>query len=215
MKITPRDTVADIFRRNAALFGLGAAQITERIKTLPTPEYIPRRLALGRIRKYPARKVANITMGELKEIEKRTPSYDYFITVLAVMLGLIRHREFLPDGRPDWSGGYVIDEKTVYSLGFIRAYRYFIAIQEDIEKVANAWKKLEMPGGSKKKFPNRGMDTICRECCQLLNGAAKPEDIWHMRWSVVYEVFEGERNKNMAQREAYEAAKRKQKTVKR
>ena len=72
-------------------------------------------------------------MGELNAIERIEATDEYFVKVLAVMLGLIS-----PKGkgskRIDWEGaGYGIARERVLELQFIRAYRYFIEIQNELK----------------------------------------------------------------------------------
>ena len=205
MKISPNDTIRKVIIKNGTLFGIGNKRIYESIAALPKPDYVKEKRRIFGWKKHEARSVAGITMGELNAIERIEATDDYFVKVLAVMLGLIS-----PKGkgskRIDWEGaGYNIAREKVLELQFIRAYRYFIEIQNELKGVAKAWKKLEMPltpqeANAQVQRKNRGMSTICLGYCQLVGGAIQPSDVWHLRWSTVYLAYEAERDKNMAQR---------------
>lgn len=212
MKITSRDTVADVVMRNNALFSLGARQITEIIAERPAPTYILMRRRGWFDKKLEARTVDGITMGELDAIEQRLPTLEHFEQVLAVMLGLYQFKKDI-NGAPEWTSGIEIDHDAVHRLRFIRAYRYFIDIEKQLEAVGKAWKKLEMPKGKKSSSgiqkPNRGMQSVCREYVQLMQGAVTTSQAWNTPWPIVYEAFENEKYNILRQREENEQIKAK------
>ena len=211
MRITPKDTIAGIIEQNSALFGMGAARITEQLKELPNCDRVFIKRKFWFDRQIATRSAAGITMGELDAIEKRAPSYEYFQNVLAVRLGLVKFKKNLSNGQPDWNSGYKIYSDKIGKMRFIRAYKYFMEVQKELDGIAKAWKKLEMPDDnlkrSKIKRPNRGMTAICRKYCQLMDGAVRPEEVWNIPWATVYEAFESCKYDNMEQRAAYEASK--------
>lgn len=207
MIIMKRDTVADVIIRNGALFSLGVKHITEQIAGRPAPTYIPMRRRGWFDKRFEARSVDSITMGELDAIEQRLPTLEQFEQVLAVMLGLYKFNKMV-DGIPDWTAGIEIDRASVYRLRFIRAYRYFIEIEKQLQTVGKAWKRLEMPKGKDApttiKRPNRGMQSVCREYIQLMQGAVTTTQAWNTPWPIVYEAFEDQKYKNLRQREEHE-----------
>lgn len=212
MKITPKDTVNDIVLRNRALFGLGAERIVEAIQDLPEPECVPMKHRMWFDKRLPVRDIAGITMGELNAIEAREPSYEYFCIVLGVMLGLVEFNQMRADGKPDWAAGFSVDEEQIGRLRFIRAQRYFIAIQKGLEGIGKSWKRLEMPlttteMKARVKRPNRGLVAVCRKYCQTMNGAVKMDEVWNTPWATVYEAFEACKCDNLEQRAIYDANK--------
>lgn len=214
MKITPKDTVADIVVRRKSLFSLGAARIVAALESLPVPEYVLLKRRMWFDKRLPVRDIAGITMGELNAIEARNPSYDYFCTVLGVMLGLATFNRRRPDGSPDWEAGFSVNAGQVGRLRFIRAQRCFIAIQKGLDEIAKSWKRLEMPLSAEEmkvrvKRPDRGLASVCRKYCQIMNGAVKMDEVWNTPWAVVYEAFEACKCDNMEQRAIYEASKTK------
>lgn len=216
MKITPKDTVGDIVMRNRTLFSLGAARIVAAVEGLPSPEYVPLKRRAWFDKRLPVRDIAAITMGELNAIEARDASYDYFCTVLGVMLGLVRFHKTRPDGTPDWTAGFAVDEERIGRLRFIRAQRCFIEVQRGLEEIGKSWKRLEMPltpaeMKARVKRPNRGLVAVCRKYCQIMNGAVKMDEVWNTPWAAVYEAFEACKHDNMEQRAIYEATKSKTK----
>lgn len=211
MKITPKDTVKDIVLRNKALFSLGAKNIVGEISKLPEPSFVPLKRLFWPDRRLPIRNIEKITMGELNAIEMRKPSYEYFCTVLGVMLGMVNFKKVNANGSPDWNEGIIIDGDQIGCLRFIRAQRCFIAAQKGLEEIGKAWKKLEMPltGDEAKaqvKRPNRGLSSICREYCQIMEGAVSMSEAWNTPWCVVYEAFEDRKYKNLTERRLHEAA---------
>lgn len=215
MKITKKHTIADVLQSNRCLFGLGANPITEEIKRLPAADCVGIKKCGVVWSKINTRSVSGITVGELNVLNTRAPSEEYFINTLGVMLGLIRFSNVLPNGKPDWLGGWESDKESVMNLGFIRAFRYFIQIQDELEAISRKWQKL---GAWRKKRPpkrpDRGIVSVNRQYCQLMNGAVKFEDVWNIPWAVVYEAFENCDLDNKEQSEAYEAAKNKTRTKK-
>lgn len=210
MKITHKDTVADVVLNNAALFKMGMANLTKIIADRPVPDYIPMRRRGWFDKKLPARSVDFITMGELDAIEQHLPTFEHFEQVMAVMLGLYKFNKY-KNGLPDWTFGITIDHDAILRLRFIRAYRYFIETKKQLEVVGKAWKKLEMPKGKEStsaiKRPNRGMQSVCREYVQLMQGSTTTEQAWNTAWPIVYEAFEDQKFDNLQQREAYEHIK--------
>lgn len=212
MKITPKDTVSDVVMRNRALFSMGTERIVKAIQDLPEPEFVPMKRRMWLDKRLPVRDIAGITMGELNAIEARKPSYEYFCIVLGVMLGLVKFNRIGIDGNPDWNAGFSIDEEQIGRLRFIRAQRYFIAIQKGLEGVGKSWKKLEMPltaaeMKARVKRPNRGLVAVCRKYCQIMSGAVDMNKAWNTPWATVYEAFEACKCDNMEQRAIYEANK--------
>lgn len=212
MKITPKDTVSDIVMHNRALFGLGAKRIIKTIQDFPEPEFVPMKRRMRFDKRLPVRDIAGITMGELNAIEARKPSYEYFCIVLGVMLGLVKFNRMGIDGNPDWTAGFSVDEEQIGRLRFIRAQRYFIAIQKGLEDIGKSWKKLEMPltateMKARVKRPNRGLVAVCRKYCQIMNGAVKMDEVWNTPWATVYEAFEACKCDNLEQRAIYDANK--------
>lgn len=212
MIIRKSDTVADVILRNSALFSLGVKQITEQIAERPAPTYIAMRQCGWFDKRFEARSVDGLTMGELDAIEQHLPTLEHFEQVLAVMLGLYRFNKVV-NGIPDWTAGTMIDRAAVRRLRFIRAYRYFIEVEKQLQAVGKAWKKLEMPKGkdapSAIKRPNRGMQAVCREYIQLMQGAVTTAQAWNTPWPIVYEAFEDQKYKNLRQREDHERMKAK------
>lgn len=209
MKITPKDTVADVVLRDNALFLLGVKDIVEALKDIPSVDYVRLKRRFWPDKKIKARGIEELTMGELAAIEVRNPSYQSFCTVLGVMLGLVTFNKTLPDGNPDWTAGFYVDEKQIGRLRFIRAQKYFMDIQIELEKLGKAWKRLEMPltANERKaqvKRPNRGLSAVVRKYCQLMNGAVNKSDAWNTKWADVYEAFEACRNDNLEQRKLHE-----------
>lgn len=209
MKITPRNTVHDVVLRDNALFRLAVRDIVDTLKDVPAVNYVPLKRRFWFDKKIKVRGIEGLTMGELNAIEVRDPSYQSFCTVLAVMLGLVKFNKTLPDGKPDWTDGFSIDEKQIGRLRFLRAQKYFMDIQLGLEQLGKAWKKLEMPltANERKaqiKRPNRGLSAIVRKYCQLMNGAVNKTDAWNTRWADVYEAFEACRNDNLEQRKLHE-----------
>lgn len=206
------DTVADVILRNGALFSMGVPQITEQIAERPAPTYIPMRRRGWFDKKLKTRNIDSITMGELDTIEQHLPTLEHFEQVLAVMLGLYKFKK-VTNGIPDWTAGIEINNAAVHRLRFIRAYRYFIEIENQLKTVGKAWKKLEMPKGKDSvttiKRPNRGMQSVCREYIQLMQGAVTTEQAWNTPWPIVYEAFEDQKYKNLRQREEHERMKAK------
>lgn len=173
MKITPKDTVSDVVMRNRALFSMGTERIVKAIQGLPEPEFVPMKRRMWFDKRLPVHDIADITMGELNAIEARKPSYEYFCIVLGVMLGLTKFNRIGVDGNPDWNAGFSIDEEQIGRLRFIRAQRYFIAIQKGLEGIGKSWEKLEMPltaaeMKARVKRPNRGLVAVCRKYCQIM-----------------------------------------------
>lgn len=212
MKITPKDTVGDIVLRNRALFSMGTERIVKAIQDLPEPEFIPMKRRMWFDKRLPVRDIAGITMGELNAIEARKPSYEYFCIVLGMMLGLVKFNRIGIDGDPYWNAGFSIDDEQIGRLRFIRAHRYFIAIQKELEDIGKSWKKLEMPltaaeMKARVKRPNRGLVSVCRKYCQIMNFTVDMNKAWNTPWSTVYEAFEGCKYDNMEQRAIYEANK--------
>lgn len=212
MKITPKDTVNDIVMRNRALFSKAAERIVKTIQDLPEPEFVPMKRQMWFDKRLPVRDIAGITMGELNAIEARNPSYEYFCIVLGVMLGLVKFNRIGVNGKPDWNAGFSVDEEQIGRLRFIRAQRYFIAIQKGLEGIGKSWKKLEMPFTATEmkariKRPNRGLAAVCRKYCQIMNGAVKMDEVWNTPWATVYEAFEACKCDNLEQRAIYEANK--------
>ena len=212
MTITPKDTVQDIVVRQKALFSMGAGRIVAALRATPAPKYVPLARRWWRDRRLRTRDMATLTMGELSVVEARQPSYEYFCTVLGVMLGLVRYNRMLPDGNPDWTAGFSIDTERIGQLRYLSAQRYFMAVQEGLEGIAKAWKKLEMPLSAAEmkariKRPARGLVSVCCRYCQLMNGAVKMHEAWNTPWSTVYEAFEGCKYDNMEQRKMYEMNK--------
>lgn len=212
MKITPKDTVNDIVMRNRALFSKAAERIVKAIQDLPEPEFVPMKRRMWFDKRLPVRDIAGITMGELNAIEARKPSYEYFCIVLGVMLGLVKFNRIGVDGKPDWTAGFSVDEEQIGRLRFIRAQRYFIAIQKGLEGIGKSWKKLEMPFTAAEmkarvKRPDRGLVAVCRKYCQIMNGAVKMDEVWNTPWAMVYEAFETCKCDNLEQRAIYEANK--------
>ncbi len=206
MTINPKQTIREILLLNNALFSIGTLRITETIKKRPAPEYIcMHRKFPHRNRIFPARNVADITIGELDILNKRLPDEDYFVNVLSVMLGIGCTEKRLPDGRPDWPSGWKADKDAVFQLGFIDAFRYFIEVQNGLKNISNAWSKLgkwKPEKGSKR--PNRGMVSVCREYSKMVGGTS-PTDVWLLPWPIVYEAFE---NTDFENKEQYENFKR-------
>lgn len=212
MKITPKDTVSDVVMRNRALFSMGTERIVKAIQGLPEPEFVPMKRRMWFDKRLPVHDIADITMGELNAIEARKPSYEYFCIVLGVMLGLTKFNRIGVDGNPDWNAGFSIDEEQIGRLRFIRAQRYFIAIQKGLEGIGKSWEKLEMPltaaeMKARVKRPNRGLVAVCRKYCQIMNGAVDMNKAWNTPWATVYEAFEACKCDNMEQRAIYEANK--------
>lgn len=211
MKIKPSYTVAKVLKHNNALFSLGSARITKEIESLPEPQYVSQKKWWVFNRKIKSRPIASITLGELDAINSREDNTRYFINTLGIMLGLVRFKKHLPNGDPDWLSGWEIDEKAVGKLKFIRAFRYFIQIQKDLDKIAQTWRKLGTWRKDKKQSnrPNRGLASICRQLCQLMNGSIKLPEAWNTPWSIAFEAFENCDLDNKEQHDAYESAKRK------
>ena len=212
MKITPKDTVNDLVMRDRALFSKAAERIVKTIQDLPEPEFVPMKRQMWFDKRLPVRDIAGITMGELNAIEARNPSYEYFCIVLGVMLGLVKFNRIGVNGKPDWTAGFSVDEEQIGRLRFIRAQRYFIAIQKGLEGIGKSWKKLEMPFTATEmkariKRPNRGLAAVCRKYCQIMNGAVKMDEVWNTPWATVYEAFEACKCDNLEQRAIYEANK--------
>lgn len=212
MTIRPKDTVQDVVVRQKALFGMGAGRIVAALRDTPTPRYVPLARRWWRDRRIPTREMATLTMGELSAVEARQPSYEYFCTVLGVLLGLVSYHRALTDGSPDWTAGFSVDTERIGRLRYLSAQRYFMAIQEGLEGIAKAWKRLEMPltpaeMKSRIKRPERGLVSVCRRYCQLMNGAVKMHEAWNTPWVTVYEAFEGCKYDNMEQRKMYEMNK--------
>lgn len=217
MKITPKNTIRDVIFKNNSLFSLGVKQITEYIQELPNTEFVPLKRRFWFDKRIPARDVSNLTMGELNAIEVRTPSYEYFCIVLGLMLGFVKFNKVGVDGKPEWDAGFVVDDKKIERLRFIRAEKYFIYIQKELENVSKSWKNIEMPlSASEKKInvkrPNRGLVSICRKYCQLMNGAVDMNKAWNTPWPNVYEAFESCKFDNLEQRAIYESNKSKKHT---
>lgn len=145
MKITPKDTVRDVVILNRALFGIGSGRITKSVQDLSEPEFVPMKRRMWFDKRLPVRDIADITMGELNAIEARKPSYEYFCIVLGVMLGLTKFNRIGVDGNPDWNAGFSVDEEQIGRLRFIRAQRYFIAIQKGLEGIGKSWKSWKCP----------------------------------------------------------------------
>ena len=214
MTINPNDTIAEVTERNAALFSMGIKEITEQIKNLPAPDYVPLKRRWWLDRRIKARSVGYISIGELDVINSRDSSERYFINTLGVMLGLIHFEKHLPDGSPDWEAGWEVDEQAVGNLCFIRAFRYYLQCQKEVDAVAKKWAKLGAWNKNNKRSnrPNRGMASVCRQYCQDMNGAVKRQEAWNVPWVVIYEAFESRDFDNKEQHETMEEAKRKSKS---
>lgn len=212
MKIAFKDTIKDVLRKNSALFTLGAQIIADEIRKRPAVDHLTYYWHGIGIKKE-IRSVSDITLGELDVLNSRGADEDYFFNLLGVMLGYVEFNHRLPDGSPDWFEGWEINKKAVNKLGFIRAFRYFIQCQEELERVAAKWSAF---GKWKKekvsKRPDRGLVSVCRQYCQLMNGTVPLKEVWNLPWSVVYEAFEDCDINNKAQYEAYEKAKASQNT---
>lgn len=212
MTIKPNDTIAEVIERNGAIFSMGIKEITERVKELPVPDYVPLKRRCWWNKRINARSVGDISIGELDVVNSRDSSERYFINTLGVMLGLIRFTRRLPDGLPDWEAGWEVDKQAVGNLCFIRAFRYYLECQKEVETVAKKWAKLGAWNKKKRtKRPNRGMTSVCRQYCQDMNGAVKRQEAWNVPWVVIYEAFETRDLDNKEQYEAMEEAKRKSK----
>lgn len=212
MIIRANDTISDVIKRHGALFTLGIKEITEEIKQRPVPKWVllKRRRWNKRIA---TRSVASATLGELDVVNSRDSSEQYFINTLGVMLGLVRFTKRLPDGSPDWESGWEVDEDAVGNLYFIRAFRYYLECQKEVEAVAKTWAKLGAWNKKNKrsKRPNRGLISICRQYAQDMQGAVERREVWNVPWAVIYEAFETRDLDNKEQHEAMEEAKRKSK----
>lgn len=209
MKITEKDTVKDVVIRNAALFRLGSAKIAKAMEDIKSIGTVRMKRRFGFDRRLAVKDVGAITMGELNAIESRKDSYEYFCVVLGIMLELVKHHATLPDGRPDWTAGFSIDNEAIGRLRFIDAMRCFIDTQKGIEAISKRWKSLEMPLTANEikarvKRPNRGLVAVCRQYCQMMNGAVRKDDVWCTPWAEVYEAFESLRNDNLEQRRLHE-----------
>lgn len=216
MTITSKDTIADVIRTNGTLFKLGIKEITNQIKMLPNPETITLRHKILPTKKIKARSVADATIGELDVLNDRTTAEKYFFNVIGVMLGFVRFNKTLPDGNPDWVAGWEIEEKNILNLCFIEAFRYFIQIQTELEGAAKAWGTLgKWDKKRRKKRPDRGLISICRQYCRLVEGAVKPVEVWNLPWPMVFEAFESCDYDNKEQAEAYESTKKQYKPRKR
>lgn len=213
MIIRPNDTISDVIERNGALFSMGLEDITGKIKELPAPEYLLMKRCGLWPKRIKARSVGSISLGEFDVINSRDSSERYFINTLGVMLGLIHFTKRLPDGSPDWEAGWEVDEKAIGKLHFIRAFRYYLECQKEIEAVAKKWAKFGAWNKKKRSNrPNRGMTSVCRQYCQNMNGAVKRREAWNVPWVVVFENFESVDFDNKEQYEAMEEAKRKSKS---
>lgn len=209
MRIHPKDTVKDVVLRDNALFRLAVKDIVEALKDVPSVDYVRMKRPFWFDKKIKVRGVEGLTMGELNAIEVRNPSYQSFCIVLGVMLGLVTFKRRLPDGSPDWSEGFSVDEKQIGRLRFIRAQKYFMDVQLGLEQISKAWKRLEMPllANERKaqiKRPNRGLVSVVRKYCQLMNGAVNKPAAWNTKWADVYEAFESCKNDNLEQRKLHE-----------
>lgn len=213
MTIRPSDTIADVIERNGALFNMGIKEITEQIKALPAPEYVTLKRRGMWNKRIEARSVSLLSLGELDVVNSRDASDRYFINTLGAMLGLLRFESRLPDGSPDWEAGWEVDEQAIGKLSFIRAFRYFLECQKEIEHVAKKWAKLG--AWNKKKRPERpncGMVDVCLQFCQNMKGAVKLKETWNVPWVIIYRLFENIDLNNKEEYEAIEEAKRKSKT---
>lgn len=181
---------------------LGVKDITEQVAELPAPYYIPLKTRIGFRKKLKTRTLANISLGELDVLNSRNTSSDeYFINSLAVMLGLVHFENRLPGGKPDWMAGWSADTKSVCNLHFIRAFRYFIECQKEVEAIAKAFSKLGAWNPKKRSSKNRGsgMVDVCSQYCHDMNGAVSLEAAWNTPWAVVYRFFEECDEKNHEQ----------------
>ena len=209
MKITSKDTVRDVVVRNAALFRLGSAKIVKAMEGIKGTGTVRMKRRFWFDKKLAVKNTDNLTMGELNAIEGRRSSYEYFCVVLGIVLGLVKHHATLPDGRPDWESGFTIDDETIGRLRFIDAMRCFIDTQKGVEEIGKRWKSLEMPltadeVKAKVKRPNRGLAAVCRQYCQIMNGAVESDYVWCTPWAKVFEAFESLRNDNLEQRRLHE-----------
>lgn len=209
MKITAKDTVRDVVVRNAALFRLGSAKIVKAMEGIKGTGTVRKKRRFWFDKKLAVKNTDNLTMGELNAIEGRRSSYEYFCVVLGIVLGLVKHHATLPDGRPDWESGFTIDDETIGRLRFIDAMRCFIDTQKGVEEIGKRWKSLEMPltadeVKAKVKRPNRGLAAVCRQYCQIMNGAVESDYVWCTPWGKVFEAFESLRNDNLEQRRLHE-----------
>lgn len=213
MRITDKDTVADIINARGALFVMGAKKISEALEAMPEVSHVPMRRRWWRDKQYNAPSIAGISLGELEVLNTREPAEEYFYNVMGIMLGLVHFEGSLPDGAPDWNAGYTVNKDAVNNLRFIPAMRYFLQIQKELENVSKAWKKLGAWNKKKGKArPNRGLISVVRQYCQDLNGAVSLPEAWNVPWTFVYEDFETKDIENREQHEALEESKRKSKS---
>lgn len=217
MKITAKDTVGDVILKNAALFKLGAGRIAAQLDKRPAPEYVTMRRRWRFDKSLPVRNVDLITMGELDAIQQQPLTYEHFERVLGVMLGFVRFNK-TKNGEPMWEDGFEVDSEKIRNLRFIRAFRYYIEIQKQLQRVAKKWKTLEMPKGKKKpskvKRHYYGLHSICQEFCNMIH-SYKIEDVWNIKWVVVFTRFQKMKEDNMQQRaehEVWEAEMRRRNT---
>lgn len=209
MKITSRHTIHDVVLRDNALFRRAVKEIVEQLSNRPAVEYVRMKRRFWFDKKIKTRGVENLTMGELNAIQSRDATYESFCVVLGVMLGLVTFNKMLPDGNPDWTAGFKVDSAKIGRLRFMRAQKYYMDIQQGLEQIGKAWKKLEMPltANERKvqiKRPNRGLESVMIKYCQIMNGAAKDPESWNTKWAKVYVAFEEQRNNNLEQRKLHE-----------
>lgn len=184
MIIKPTDTVRDIVVNQAALFNLKSRQITKLIKEKEVPEYcvLHRRRPNKRIA---ARHPKHMTLRDLAVLNETKRSSDYFIGVLAQMLG--------------------ITKQQVMHLQFIRAYRYFLHCMDTLAAISKKFADLKIEPTDEERQaqierPNRGITAVVRKYVQLMNGAVPPDSVYDMEWSIVYEAFESTTNDALEQR---------------
>lgn len=209
MKITSIHTIHDVVLRDNALFRHAVKEIVEQLSNRPSVEYVRMKRRFWFDKKIKTRGVEDLTMGELNAIQSRDASYKSFCVVLGVMLGLVTFNKVLPDGNPDWTAGFNVDDAKIGRLRFIRAQKYYMDIQQGLEQIGKAWKKLEMPltANERKvqiKRPNRGLESVMIKYCQIMNGAAKDPESWNTKWAKVYVAFEEQRNSNLEQRKLHD-----------
>ncbi len=185
MIIKPTDTVRDIVVNRAALFNLKSRQITEQIKRRKAPEYCVLHRKYWRNKRIPARHPKRMTMRDLAVLNETKRSSDYFIEVLAQMLG--------------------ISKKQVMELRFTRAYRYFLHCVDTLAAISKKFADLKIEPTDEERQaqierPNRGITAVVRKYVQLINGAVPPDSVYNMEWSIVYEAFESTTHDALEQR---------------
>lgn len=193
MIIRPTDTVRDILHRRATLFNMAREQIDAQIANIECPPFIPVVWWGVWVGGYRTRSVGfdlygeAITMRELERLQHfEGGDVDAFINALSVMLR--------------------IEPRKVWRLQFLSAYRYFLEIMAELQKVAKAFDTLKLPselrlpedGNKYTEIPSRGIaDLVLR----FTRGTQYTEETaYKLRWIYVFRELQLQWEENCNQR---------------